>query len=277
MKRFATGLAALTIGGLAAGCAGAAVDIGREDLTVRDIQQAPGFDWVADSAGPFRVYAERGSAPADRIGAVLTELETEIEPRIEELLGHGIGEEPVHVFLLDSRAEMKRLIGWGGNAIAGASLGFLLTIIPDSWSGIGPHEPVHIAQARHFGRASGYGGFALSEGIAVHAARTWRGYDLHALTRHLRGIGHGLSLEELMTYQGGRSSLVTYPQAGSFARYVHERFGSAGLYAYAARQYPASEPVVREVLGVPLEELEAGWNAAVSATDTSGIDYDPTG
>lgn len=94
------------------GCGIPAVDTSG-DLTLSDFTLAPGFDWVADSAGVFVVHAERGSSPARWISEVERELVDEIQPRLQEVLGRRLTGDPVHVFLLGSRDDMRRLIGFG--------------------------------------------------------------------------------------------------------------------------------------------------------------------
>lgn len=254
-----------------AGCAKPALDY-RQPFTVADIQAARDFDWVVDSAGPFRLYAEAGSGPAARLHAVATELNEEVLPRIRAVIGLGMGDTPVHVFLVEDAGAMKRLLGWAGTGIATDS--FVLHQLPDDRSGLGAHEFMHVAAARHFGDPDGYGAWVLNEGLAVYASGGWQGHeDLHVLTKHLRQTDRGLPLRELLEEGRRRPERLTYPQAGSFVAYLHDRFGTDTLATLLARQYPSSEPVFRAVLGVGLDELEAGWNAVVERADAAGIEY----
>lgn len=63
--------------------------------------------------------------------------------------------------------------------------------------------------------------------VAVYASGRWRGYDLHALTHHLRRTGRGFTLQQLFSIERGQELLV-YPQAGSFVRFLRERYGAEG-------------------------------------------------
>lgn len=253
-----------------AGCVKPALDY-REPFTVADIQAARGFDWVVDTAGPFRLYAEAGRGPAARLDEVAEELTGEVLPRIREVISLGVGDAPVYVFLLEDSGAMKRLLGWAGTGIATDS--FVLHQLPADRTRLGAHEFMHVATARQFGELDGWGAWILNEGVAVYASGSWQGHDLHALTKHLRRTDRGLSLRTLLEEGRRHPERVTYPQAGSFVAYLHDRFGADALATLLARQYSSEEPVFREVLGVGLEELGTGWNAVVERADAEGIEY----
>lgn len=270
MRRRAMVLAILAV--LVAGCSRPALDH-TEPFTVADIRAARGFDWVQDSVGRFRLYAEAGSGPAARLDAVKAELASEIQPRIREVIGQGITGAPIHVFLLEDGSDMKRLVGWGGTGVATDS--FVLHTLPADRSRLGVHEFMHVATARHFGELDGYGAWVMNEGVAVFAAGRWHGYGVHALTKHLRRTDRGLSLSALLEEGRGHPESVTYPQAGSFVAYLHQRFGADTLAALLAQQYPSPAPQLEAVLGESLAELEAGWDAAVAAADAEGVEYEP--
>lgn len=253
-----------------AACARPALDY-TKPFTARDIQAARGFDWVRDSAGPFLLYAEAGNGPAARLGEVATELTDTVLPRIRAVINRGVGEGPVHVFLLEAGGDMKRLVGWGGTGVATAE--FVLHTLPADRQRLGAHEFMHVATARHFGDLEGFGAWVLNEGVAVFASGHWQGHDVHALTKHLRETGRGLSLAVLLGEGRRRPERIVYPQAGSLVAYVHDRFGADTLAALLEHQYRSADPVFQTVLGVGLAELQAGWTAVVDAADAEGIEY----
>jgi hypothetical protein len=247
-----------------AACHRPAIDHRRE-FTVADLQAARGFDWVRDSVGMFRLYAEAGTGPAGRLEAVVEEITGDIQPQIRSVIGRGISGEPIHVFLLEDTSDMKRLIGWAGTGIATET--FVLHVLPEDRPRLGAHEFMHVATAREFGELTGYGSWMLNEGVAVFASGRWHGYDLHALTRRLRDEGDGLALRRLLTEGRSLAERITYPQAGSFVEFLHHRFGADTLAALLQRQYSSPEPQFEAVLGMDLEALEAEWNDVVSSAD----------
>lgn len=252
------------------GCLRPALDK-RQAFTVSDIQAARGFDWVRDTADVFRLYAEAGSGPAERFEEVAAELTGQVLPRIRQVIGRGIGADPVHLFLLEGPKDMKRLVGWAGTAVATDS--FVLHQLPNQRSRLGVHEFMHVATGRNFGERNGFGAWILNEGVAVFADGRWHGYGLHALTNHLRRTDRGLSLQTLLAAGRSHPEAATYPQAGSFVAYLYDRFGTDTLVTLLERQYRSEEPVVEAVLGTSRQELEAGWNEVVGAADAEGIVY----
>lgn len=253
------------------GCGSPAVRL-HEDVTLAEFQAAEGFDWVRDTVGPIVVYAERDSYPARHSNRIREEIEA-IPARVEEVFGRSLPPEAIHLFVLGSNDAMERLIGWRGNAMyLSIEPAVVLGILREDWHSVGEHEFVHHATRRLFGVPTGYGGYALNEGVAVYASGRWRGHDLHALTHHLRRTGRGLTLQQLFSIERGQELLV-YPQAGSFVRFLHERYGSDRLSEYVERQYGSAAPELEAVYRRTPAELEAEWSAVVEGADPTGIEY----
>lgn len=273
-RRRARWMVSLTLGGLALaalGCGSPAVRL-HEGVTLAEFQVAEGFDWVRDTVGPIVVYAERDSYPAHHFGRVREGIEA-VPARIEEIFGRSLPPEPIHVFVLGSNEAMERLIGWRGNAMyLNTEPSVVLGILREDWQSLNEHEFFHHATRRLFGVPTGYGGYVLNEGVAVYASGRWRGYDLHALTHHLRRTGRGLTLQQLSSIERGQELLV-YPQAGSFVRFLRERYGAERLSEYLERQYGSAASELEAIYHRTLAELEAEWNAVVEAADPTGIEY----
>lgn len=141
------------------------------------------------------------------------------------------------------------------------------------------HEVVHL-YASTFGSPVAL----LSEGLAV-AYQTdpvagdltprWSGTSLHQLARQFLAQGRLIPLADLLTSTDFRrfDPNVTYPESGSFIRYLIDRDGLATFKAlYGRVPAPATAAAVREALeatyGRSLATLEADWRAFVTADGT---------
>jgi hypothetical protein len=127
---------------------------------------------------------------------------------------------------------------------------------PRSWAG--PHEYVHVLAAAEWGETREWW---LGEALAV-AAGEWRGQDVHAYAACLAVNGHLYPMEKLIPQL--RSKLdqrVTYPQAGSFLRYLIEQYGRGRVREIDSGGASAA----RRVYGQPIERLVTDWRAALAS------------
>jgi len=105
----------------------------------------------------------------------------------------------------------------------------------------------------------------FSEGIAVHLAGPWAGQDVHVVARSLAQGDQLLPLGQLLDTSSFRSfsETVTYPEAGSFVRYLVELFGMEKFkQLYPVRPQDNAQDIAarfQSVYGMSLTEAEAAW------------------
>jgi hypothetical protein len=132
------------------------------------------------------------------------------------------------------------------------------------------HESVHVYSAR-FGSPVAL----FNEGLAVafqvdpvsgdFVAR-WSGTPVHDLARQFRQQGRLIPLSELLTTNDFRKPdpNLTYPEAGSFMRYLLDVYGLEGIKRLFQRGNPAdSSDAVRQqflaVYGRAIADVERDW------------------
>lgn len=171
-----------------------------------------------------------------------------------------------------SRAHMGDLIGVGNtNAYADANSFTLHTI----WS-TDNHETVHL-YASTFANP---GPVALfNEGLAVaHQVNPpvgdfvpkWSGTPVDDLARSFKAAGRLIPLGSIIETSGFRTfdSNVTYPESGSFVKFVLGRFGLPAVKEFFRRGAPADNAAtVRQtfqaVFGRSFDQCEQDWLAAL--------------
>ena len=227
------------------------------------------FDWIRDTTPHFRLYVDSDAPAARRIPQLKREVEASYR-RIEEVLGRAPdAAEPVHVFQVASRDDVRKLTGLRVNGFAYPETGVVVGIEIDGRSAAtSPHEIMHVFQYRHFGSGgigTTWGSLALNEGMAVFASGNWHGRDLHELAREIRASGRGASARALLAE--GRAAVsddVLYPLAGSFVRFLHERYGADLVYRYYERQFESDTSELEAVFGRTAVELDADWSEALA-------------
>lgn len=164
------------------------------------------------------------------------------------------------------RQHMGRLTGnFSTNGYADAASFTVHTVWPTD-----NHEVVHL-----YSLEWGMPVALFSEGFAVaHSTNPaagdfrakWNGTPVHDAARQLRASGRLIAIVELATTTSFRrfDANVTYPQAGSFVRFVIDREGLDRMKVLFSR-LGANDPLdrvqsaVQDVYGQTLQTLEARW------------------
>ena len=233
-----------------------------------DILAQPGHAWIHDSTLHTRIHYLAGSPAADS----LVRLKREIEAAwtsAANFVGDTSDVRPVDVFAVPTRAMVGEVAGL---PIMTNALNFwekrvvVIWIAPRGWPG--PHEFVHILAFDAWGPAKEWW---LGEGVAVAAGR-WLGTDVDAYARCLSDAGRLLPLDRIIPQlQGSQTdealAQVTYPEVGSFVRYLIRHDGRdriASVYAKGAAAVPAT-------YGRSIDALEREWRAYLATVDAGRI------
>jgi hypothetical protein len=67
-----------------------------------------------------------------------------------------------------------------------------------------------------------------------------------------------------------KSDLVTYPESGSFVKFLYEKYG-----VDAVRQlWQRGDGQIARIFGKSIDDLEREWRATIATADATGIKYD---
>lgn len=254
----------VTIGLLApvgfAGCGQIMLSQPRADsLAARD-----GFQWQASHTTHFDIYVESGSPGAMQIEAIEVGAEAS-RRRVLEVIDADDYPSRVSIFVVSSRPRMAALIGWETNGTAFRQTNTMCIVVSDRIRVGATHELLHIVATNLWGVPQRW----INEGLAVYAAGTWHGHDLHALCRFLTRRGDLPGLADLTGRFKRLPDRESYPAVGSFVRYLAETHGVEAVktvWEGGARALPVAT-------GLSVAELEAQWIAFLAHADDSGIEY----
>ena len=183
------------------------------------MKKAKGFVWKSEKSANFVFYFEP-QTPAERdIEKIKANMEKE-RSAAETLLG-ATSRLEIDVFLVDSLKRMKDLVGaerhaWASSATIGATYG------DDGIRRIGAHEILHCLALELWGESSG---LWANEGLAVYSEDHWRGIPLHLVAKWLLDKGYLLPMSVLTESDVWKTNMFTYPQCGSFVKFIYERYG----------------------------------------------------
>ena len=227
-------------------------------LRTETLRARRGFHWNVEHSSHFDYYFESGSPASRDIAAIEARFEHDYS-HIVTLLGDKEANLHVDAFIVDSRARMKQLCGHESNGLAVGNV--ILFVYGDSIKALGAHEPTHLLSQFLWGTPHGVW---LTEGLAVYADDEWQALPLHGICKQLNADRKLIPISSLFDdHQFRRSSeMVTYPEAGSFMKFLYERYGRdavKALWTQGAESIP-------KVFGESLTQLESEWFAVINST-----------
>jgi len=237
---------------LTAASAACALLGGRSASTLRDHQ---GFAWRSAQTDHFQLYFEPESLAEHHIDALTQRME-ESRTRVLALLGERDYSARVTVFAVRSRARMKALIGKEVNGQAIPNRNLVLFVISDSIDASGAHELCHVIAKTSWGNADDW----INEGLAVYADDTWQQRPLHAAASYLLAQHQLVPLADLLRRFNHFPELVTYPEAGSFVKFLYEAYGVDTV----KQIWSEGAAAIPRIIGKSIDALEREWHDRIA-------------
>ncbi len=222
------------------------------------------FNWQSDTTSHFIIYYEEFTPGEARLREIEEDAEKSLS-YILSLLEQPAYTHPLHIFIVDSRQKMNALLGVETNGMAVPDVGVLCYIVSYDMMLSARHELLHVVAMTLWGEPELW----INEGLAVYADNHWHNHDLQALTTHLDQMGQLLPIKTLTGKFKKHNDLVTYPEAGSFVKYLHQTYGIKTIKELWQRGIKNIEAIT----GDDLESIEAGWLAWAREKQDPSINY----
>jgi len=162
---------------------------------------------------------------------------------------------PIESFLYGSVEQRRRLIGVGTTSIA-KPWSRQIHLLRQSYQDVLKHELVHVVAGR-FSPTIIHASYSIGlvEGLAMAVEWDWGNRTLHQYAAALHAVGRAPEIRSLMGFAGfaRQAPSVSYVLAGSFCRYLIDRYGMRTMMAiYGGRSYT-------DLTGSTLEVLIHQW------------------
>ena len=172
----------------------------------------------------------------------------------------------INLFIVDSRKQMKSLIGKETNGSAFYKYNTLTGIASEKVNSIySNHELFHVIAMNLWGIPDIW----INEGMAVYSDNNWHGHDLYELTKYLVDKNRYVPLDRLIKNFRKVDDLVSYPLAGSFVKYLDEIYGRE----MTKKIWKAKRKDITRLTGKSLKELEQDWLTKIKTVDYEEIKY----
>jgi len=215
----------------------------------------PGFAWKSAEIPQFRFYFEPQSYAERHLGEIERNMQA-ARARVLTLLAEPAYADEVTVFVVGSRARMRTLIGRETNGQALPKQNVILLVVSDSINASGAHELMHVIAKNRWGEAEDW----INEGLAIYADDIWMQQPLHAVTRYLLSQGRLVPLPQLINHFGDYDELVTYPEAGSFLKFLYEQHGVDKVKAV----WKGGAAVMPRTMEQSIQQLEGAWHTTIA-------------
>lgn len=224
------------------------------------------FTWLADSASQeLTIYYQPGSWTDLKIEIVRQRVLNHFDS-VKLFVGVKSYNEKIHLFIVDSRRQMKLLIGHETNGSGFYKTNTLTGIASDKSNSIySNHELFHVIAMNLWGVPDIW----INEGMAVYSDNEWHGHDLHQLTKYLIDNNRYVSLERLIKGFRKVDDIISYPLTGSFVKYIDENYGREAVI----KIWKGKRKNLIKYADKTIKELEADWLTMIKTVNYKDIKY----
>ncbi len=224
------------------------------------------YTWISDSTTHFNYYYELNSICTNYIDSTKIYMEKGY-PELLEFLGVKNYRSKLNLFMVDSRERIKKIIGMETNGIAKVDDNTVYSVFNSTIKTYGKHEFCHVITCNEWGM---YKEIWLSEGLAVNSDNKWWGFEIHSLANYLKARGKLIPIEDVIESFHKYESFITYPECGSFVKYIKEKYGLDII----KELWKLGRIGFENKLGKNISEIEKEWIQEINKHNYAKIDYE---
>jgi len=214
--------------------------------------------WIEERVGRLRVLVQEGGAAAAHVERVRESASAAFDHAFR-LLEETPPEVPFWIFYVDSRADMRRIVGRPAGGLADGVARTAVNTVTSDGRAPDRHEVMHVAATVAWGAPAAPWAW-INEGLATYAPGECAGADVHSLAAALVETGEAVPLHRLIHGFWEGDEVSAYLQAASVVGYIREVYGIGAVRAIW-QDGPAGFPAAA---GDAVAGLEREWLAFVS-------------
>ena len=235
-------------------------------VTYSRLLENKNFQWLTDSSSQeLTIYYPADSWTDKKIENVRQRVISHFNS-VKSFVNIKSYETRIHLFVVDSREQMKLLVGWETNGSAYYKYNTMTGIASEKTNSIySNHELFHLVAMNLWGVPDIW----LNEGMAVYSDNKWHGYDLYQLTKYLVDNNRYISLTKLIKDFRKADDLISYPLTGSFVKYLDETYGRD----IVIKIWKNKTKNLKRLTGKTIKDLEVDWLTKIKTIDYKEIKY----
>ncbi len=240
-----------------------------DDLVGKALEDTT-FNWQSIENDDVRIYYQTGSF-AEKHRAMLLRSATEMINEVLNYLDESEYEGPLNMFYLNSRKEMKQIVGQPVTGFAHWSANAIFVVFNPEWRSFEKHEFTHIITMGAWGAPDDTSRWMV-EGIAVACDGWCREYTVDQIAYYYLSKGELPSLENLFQNFRSLGEIRGGFYAASVIGFIHNTYGAAAL----RNIWINGTESLAEELEIDVNQLEAAWKARLNSTVDKSVPVDIT-
>lgn len=224
------------------------------------------YNWQHDSTAHFDYYYEQSSPSAYYADSVKIYFE-QMYPELLNFLEVNNYPNRLNLFMVGSRIKMKELIGIETNGYGYAEDNTVYSVFNKEIKTFGKHEFCHVICYNCW--EGWYKEIWISEGLAVASDNSWWGFELHSLSNYLHARNKLIQIRKLIDNFHNYNSLISYPEIGSFVKYIKEKYGTE----IVKEIWKGGVKTLENKLNKRIEAIEDEWLSEIKKHDYKDVDY----
>jgi len=237
-----------------------------ESISPQKVFHNKNFTWISDSSKHIKYYFSPNSVVAKNIDSIKVKSERYVA-RVLSLIHESDYSTSIDLIFTNSLSKQKELTSIASNGLANWKYNAIYYVYGDSLKVLGAHEFNHVIVKNLWGESTTY--LWLAEGFAGYSDDFWGKYNLHLLCRYLLDNNKLLPISVLRSDFDDYSVMITYPESGSFVKFLYEQYG----YVRLKFLWQQGDGSVEAIYGKSFKELEAEWIALLKNYNAQDVKY----
>ncbi|MEJ2720573.1 MAG: hypothetical protein P8181_05460 [bacterium] len=226
------------------------------------------FNWKTIETDYVRIYYQAGSFAEKHRAMLLRSAEGTIG-EVLDYLDESEYDGPLNVFYLNSRKEMKRIVGSPVSGFANWEANGIFVVFNPEWRSFEKHEFTHIVTMGMWGPPDDTSRWMV-EGLPVACDGWCREYSVDEIAWHYLSHDELPPLQDLFTNFRSLGEIKGGFYAASVIGFIHDRFGVDALRSL----WLDGTGSLTDVLGVDVKELEASWKRYLNSSVDKDVQVD---
>lgn len=226
------------------------------------------FTWLSSSSNGIRIFYQKDSFAEKHRMMLLRSVKTTVD-EVLELLEEPAYEPLLNVFYLESRDEMKRIIGRPYSGFSNWTANGIFIVLNPEWRSFEKHEFAHVVTMGVWGPPDVTSRWMI-EGIAIYCDGWCREYTVDDIVFHLLSNDQLPPLQELFDDFANLGEIRAGFYAASFIGFIRNTFGVHEL----RNLWFNGVGNLKELLGDDLNQIENSWKLYLKRNVRKDIQVD---
>jgi hypothetical protein len=228
------------------------------------------FNWKSCDSKGVRIYYQPGSFAEQHRAMILRSVTTTVDESLE-FLGETKYHSTLHVFYVESREEMQRIVGRPYTGLANWTANGVFVVINPDWRSFEKHELTHVFTMELWGSPHAESSWMI-EGIALCSDGWCREYAVDEIASYYLATEQLPPLRELFDNFRALGEIRGGVYAASIIGFIREEYGTDTL----KQLWLEGSGVLNDLLGAGVDEVEDSWKAYLKLKVNKDVDVDLT-